>query len=130
MQLKGANNSYPNVTEHLIKPHEILLQPGTYSVIWIKSQIYTEHKVTGILQPLQHLEANEELIICPSMVSSKHHHYMVQIHNFQDHPHTPETETHVVNISTLNLEQRKYIQPIDPAPIRHLLDNNHEDALQ
>ena len=48
---------------------------------------------------------------------------MVQINNFQDHPYTLKRKTHIANFSILTPEQMKYIQPIDPLPIRHLLDN-------
>ena len=54
---------------------------------------------------------------------------MVQILNFQDHPLTLKKATHIVNFSILTPEQTNYIQPIDPAPAKDLLDNNHENAL-
>ena len=49
MQLKDAKKSYPNSTETLVNTHDIKLQPGKQSVIWIKTQIYKEHEVTEIL---------------------------------------------------------------------------------
>ena len=55
---------------------------------------------------------------------------MVQINNNQDHPHTTKRETHIANLSILTPEQMKYIQSTDPAPIRHVLDNNHDKALK
>ena len=83
-----------------------------------------------MLKASQHIENNEQLIICPSILSSKNKHYMVQINNFQDHPYTLKRTTHIANFSILTREQMKNIQPIDQAPIRLMLDNNHAVALQ
>ena len=55
---------------------------------------------------------------------------MVQINNFQDHPYTHKRATNIANVSKFTPEQMKYIQPIDPAPMKHLLDNKHDEALQ
>ena len=63
-------------------------------------------------------------------MSKKNHHYMVQINNFQDYPYTLDRTTHIANYSIVTPEQMNYIQSIDPASIGHLLDNNHDDALQ
>ena len=71
MQQKEAKNSYPIITELLINSQEIILQPWKQSGIWIKSQMYKEHGVTGLLQPSQHTETIEELIFSPSIIYSK-----------------------------------------------------------
>ena len=86
MLLKNANTSCPKTTEVLFNLHEILFQPGKHSVIWIKSQIYKEHKVTGTLQPSLHIENDEEIFIYPCIIYSRNHHYMLLINNFQDKP--------------------------------------------
>ena len=114
----------------MINPYANVLQPGKQSVIWIKSHLYENHEVTGVLQPTQHIETNEKLIICPSIISSKNNQYKVQINNFQDHPYTIKRATHIANFSILTTEQMIYTQPIDPALIRHLLDSKNDDAVQ
>ena len=81
MQLKDADTSYPNINEFLLNPHEIVLQPGKQTIIWVKPQIYKELEVTRILQPPQHIENNDEIIICPAKKSNKN-----RICKFQDHP--------------------------------------------
>ena len=55
---------------------------------------------------------------------------MVQINNFQDHPYTLKRAIHRANSSIPTPNQMKHIQPIDPAPIRRLLHNNHDNVLQ
>ena len=97
-QLKDANNSYPGFIETLLNPpHDNLLQIGKQALTWVKSQRYKVHEVTGILQPSQQIENNDELIICPAILSSKNHHLMVQINNFQDHPNTLKKTTYIKN---------------------------------
>ena len=54
---------------------------------------------------------------------------MVQISNFLDHPYTLKKGTHMANFSILTPEQTKHIRPINPISVRHLLSNNHDDAI-
>ena len=130
LQLGGANNSYPKVTELLLNPHEILLQPGKQIIDWVKSKIDSEREVNGTLQPTLYIQSNHELNICPATKSRKNHQYILQLNNFRNYPYTLRKATHLANLSILTPDQTKYIQPIDPAPVRHILDNNHDDALQ
>ena len=53
---------------------------------------------------------------------------MVQISIFLDHPYTLNKGTHITNFSTLTPEQTKHIRPVNPTSVRHLLNNNHDDA--
>ena len=54
---------------------------------------------------------------------------MVQISNFLDRPYTLKKGTHIPNILILTPEQTKHIRPVNPTPVRHLLNNNHDDAI-
>ena len=54
---------------------------------------------------------------------------MVQINNFLDHPYTLKKGTHMANFSILTPEQTKQIQPVNPTSVRHLLNNNHDEAI-
>ena len=54
---------------------------------------------------------------------------MVQISNFLDHPYTLRKGTHIANFSILTPEQTKNIRPVNPTSVRHLLNNNHNDAI-
>ena len=53
---------------------------------------------------------------------------MVQSSNFLDHPHTPKKGTHIAKFSILNTERTKQIRPVNPNSVRHLLNNNQDDA--
>ena len=48
-KLKHADNTYCIFNELLLKPTDNLIQPGKPTVIFIKSQAYTENEVTGII---------------------------------------------------------------------------------
>ena len=54
---------------------------------------------------------------------------MVQKSNFLDHPYTLKKGTHIANFSILTPEQTKHIRPVNPTSVRHLLNNNHDDAI-
>ena len=55
---------------------------------------------------------------------------MIRTTNFLDHPYTLKKGTHIANFSILTLEQRKHIRPFNLTSVRHLLNNNHDDAIQ
>ena len=126
--MKNEDQTYPNVIEPILNPVETILQPGKRTTIWVKSQIYTDNEATGIIQPSPLLENDEDLLICPALSSTQNKH-MVQISNFLDHPYTLKKGTHIANFSILTPEQTKHIRPVNPTSVRHLLNNNHDDAI-
>ena len=129
MQLTNEDRTYPNVIEPILNPVETTLQPGKRTTIWVKSQIYTDNEATGRIQPSLLLENDEDLLICPALSSTQNNKQMVQISNFLDHPYTLEKGTHIANFSILTPEQTKHIRPVNPTSVRHLLNNNHDDAV-
>ena len=94
MQLKNEDRTYPNVIERILNPVETTLQPGKRTTIWVKSQIYTDNKATGIIQPSPLLENDEDLLICPALSSTQNNKHMVQVSDFLDHPYTLKKGTH------------------------------------
>ena len=128
MQLKNEERTYPNVIEPILNPAETILQPGKKTTIWINSHIYTDNEATGIIQPSPLLENDEDLLICPAILSTLNNKHMVQISNFLDHSYTLKKATHMANFSILTPEQTKHIRPVNPTSVRHLLNNNHDDA--
>ena len=129
MQLKNENRTYPNVIEPILSPVDTILQPGKRTTVWVTSQIYTENEAAGIIQPSPLLENDEDLLICPAVSSTQNNKHMVQISNFLDHPYTLKKGTHMANFSILTPEQTKHIRPVNPTSVRHLLNNNHDDAI-
>ena len=129
IQLKNENRTYPNVIEPILNPVDTMLQPGKRTTIWVKSQFYIVNKATGIIQPSPLLENDEDLLICPAISSTQNNKHMVQISNFLGHPYTLKKGTHIANFSILTPEQTKHIRPVNPTSVRHLLNNNHNDAI-
>ena len=129
MQLTNEDRTYPNVIEPILNPVDTIVQPGKITTISVKSQIYTENEATGIIQPSPLLENDEDLLIFSAISSTQNTKHMVQIINFLDQPYTLRKEIHMANFSILTLEQTKHIRPVNPTSVRHLLINNHEDAI-
>ena len=129
MQLKNEDRTYPNNIEPILNPVKTIMQPIKRTTNWVKSQIYTENEATGIIQPSPLLENDEDLFICPAISSTQNNKHMVQISNFPDHPYTLKKGTHMENFSILTPEQTKHIRPVNPTSVRHLLNNNHDDAV-
>ena len=129
MQLKNEDRTYRNVIEPILNPVDTILQPGKRTTIWVKPQIYTENEATGIIQSSRVLENNEDLLICPALSSTQKNKHMVQISNFLDHLYTLKKGMHMANFSKLTPEQTKHIRPVNPTSLRHLLNNNHDDAI-
>ena len=105
------------------------MQPGKRTIFWVKSQIYTDKEATGLNQPSPFLENNEDLLICSALSSTQSNEHMFQIGNFLDHPYNPKKGMNITNFSILTPEQTKHIRPVNPTSVRHLLINNHEDAI-
>ena len=129
MQLKNEDRTYPNVIELILNPVDTILQPGKRTTIWVKSQIYTENEGTGIIQPSPVLENDKDLLVCPAISSTQNNKHMVQFNNFLDHLYTLKKITHMANFSILTPKQTKHIRPVNPTSVRHLLNNNHDDAI-
>ena len=129
MQLKNEDRTYPNVIEPILNPVETILQRGKRTTIWLKSQIYTDNELTGILQPSPFLENDEDLLICPALSSTQNNKHLLQISNFLDHPYTLKKGTHVANFSILTPEQTKHIRSVNSISVRHLLNIDHDDAI-
>ena len=129
MQLKNEDRTYPNVIEPILNPVDTILQPKKRTTIWVKPQIYTKNEATGIIQPSPILQNDEDLLICPALSSNQNNKHMVQNSNFLDDPYTLKKRAHMANFSILTPEQTKHSQPVNPTLDRHLLNNNHDDAI-
>ena len=129
MQLKNEDRTYPNVIEPILNPVDTILQPGKRTRSWVKSQIYTENEATEIIQPSPLLENDEDLLICPAISSTQNNKHMAKISIFLDHPYTFKKGTHIAIFSILSPEQTKHIRSVNPTSVRHLLNNNHDDAI-
>ena len=55
---------------------------------------------------------------------------MVQISNFRDHTYKLKQRTLIANFWIFTPEQTKHIRPVNPTSVKHLLNNNNDDAIQ
>ena len=99
------------------------------TLIYIKSQVYTENEVTGSLKPSAHLENCDDLMTCAALTTTQKRQNTVLIKNFLQHPYTLKKVCHIATSSLRTLKQAKYIEPVNPAPMRNLLDTNHVDFI-
>ena len=113
LQLKNEERTYPNVIEPILSPVDNILQPGKRTTIWVKSQFFTDNEATEIIQPLPFLENDEDLLICPAILSTQNNKRLVQISNYLNHPHTLKKGTHMANFSILTPEQTKHIRAVN-----------------
>ena len=67
MQLKTADHKYSNVMEPIANPCEFTVPPNDRVTIQTHSQIYSEHNVTGILQPSETLHEERYVTFCPGI---------------------------------------------------------------
>ena len=107
-----------------------MIHPRKQTVYYIKSHVYTENEIRGIKQPSPDLEDNDDLIICTELRTTKNRLFTVLINNFMEQLYTLKTGSQIAIFSILTPEQAKYIKPINAAPLRHLLETNHDDAIQ
>ena len=121
---------YSVVQKIMLNPKGKVIQPEKQTEMYIKSQVYKEIELIGILQPSLELEDNDDLIICPALTTTQIIQYTVLFDNFLNYPYTLKKGCHHATFSRLTPEQAKYIKPINPTPLRHLSKANHDDAIR
>ena len=129
MQLKTADHKYSNVLEPILNPDDITIPPNDRTLVEIKSQIYNENTVTGVLQPSDLLHEEGDITFCAAIVTLTNGNVNVHINNFTDQPYKLKKGLHIANFSVLTPEQMKHVKPIDPVSTWHLLNENEEDAI-
>ena len=129
MQLKTADHKYSNVLEPILNPDDVTIPPNDRTLVEIKSQIYNENSVTGVLQPSDLLHEESDITFCAAIVTLTNGNVSVHINNFSDQPYKLKKGLHIANFSVLTPEQMKHVKPIDPVSTWHLLNENEEDAI-
>ena len=115
MQLKTADHKYSNVLEPILNPDDITIPPNDRTLVEIKSQIYKENTVTGVLQPSDLLHEERDITFCAAIVTLTNGNVNVHINNFTDQPYKLKKGLHIANFSVLTPEQMKHVEPIDPS---------------
>ena len=69
MQLKTSDHKYSNVLEPILNPDDVTIPPSDRTLVEIKSQIYNENTVTGVLQPHDPLHEEDDITFCATIVT-------------------------------------------------------------
>ena len=125
MQLKTADHRYTNVMEPICAREDITNPPNDRQ---IRSHLYYDTNVTGILQPSNDLAEDGDTTFCADLVTLIQVQVAIHVNNFTDQPYTLKRGSHIANFSVLTPEQMKYVKPIDPVTTWHLLQENSENA--
>ena len=129
MQLKTADHKYSNVMEPILNPEDLTIPPNGRTIIPIQSQIYAENAVTGILQPSDLLNEENDITFCAAIVTLDEGTTKIHVNNFTDQPFKLKKGMHIANFSVMTPEQMKHVRPIDPVSTWHLLNENEGDAV-
>ena len=113
MQLNHADNTYSNISEPLLNPIDILIQPRK-QITSLRRKRSNRHN-----QPSPNLEDNDDLIICPVLATTQNRKFTVLINSFTQHPYTLKKGCHIAIFSILTPEQTKYIKPVNSAPLHY-----------
>ena len=105
MQLKTADHKYSNVMEPILNPEDVTIPPNDRTIILIQSQIYAEIAVTGILQPSELLNEENDITFCAAIITLDEGTTRIHVNNFTDHPYKLKKGMHIENFSVMSPEQ-------------------------
>ena len=94
----------------------------------MNSQLYSNTVVTGIIQPSNAITEDGDFAFCAALVTLTQGQLAFLVNNFTDHSYTLKRGSHISNSSVLTPEQRKFVEPVDPATTWHLLQDSPENA--
>ena len=129
MQLKTADHKYSSVMEPILSPEDAMIPPIDRTNIPIQCQIYAENAVTGILQPSELLNEENDITFCAAIVTLQEETTRIHVNKFTDQPYKLKKGMHIANFSVMTPEQMEHVRPIDPVSTWHLLNENEEDAI-
>ena len=129
MQLKTADHKYANVMEPILNPEDVMIPPNDRTIISIQSRNYAENVVTGILQPSEPLNEENDITFCAAIITLDEGTTRIHVNNFTDQHYKLKKGMHIANVSVMTPEQMKHVRPIDQVSTWHLLNENEEVAV-
>ena len=97
MQLKTADHKYSNVMELILNPEDIMIPPNDRTIISIQSRSYAENAVTGILQPSEPLNEENDITFCAAIITLDEGTTRIHVKNFTDQPYKLKKGMHIAN---------------------------------
>ena len=113
----------------ILNPDDLTIPPNDRILVEIKSQIYNENTVRGVLQPCDLFHEENDINFSAAILTLTYGTASVHINNFTDQPCKLKRGLHIANFSVLTLQQMKHVKPIDPVSTWHLLNENEDDAI-
>ena len=113
MQLKTADHKNSNVMEPILNPDNVMIPSNDGTIVPIQSQIYAENAVTGILQPSELLNEENDIKFCAAKVTLTKGTTRIHVKNFSDQSYKLKKGIHIANFSVMTPEQMKHVRPID-----------------
>ena len=123
MQLKPDTQTAIRQATPLFAENTYTLQPGETLAIASRMPHLMDHNATGIVTPSQRYENHDSIFITASLSTVNNNAIGYQIINFSELPHTITMDTHLADFKILTPEQIKHIQPVDPALLSFMIQN-------
>ena len=121
MQLKPDTQTAIRQATPLFAENTYTLQPGETLAIASKMPHLMDHDATGIVTPSQQFENHDSIFITSSLSTVNNNAIGYQIINFSELPYTITFDTHLADFKILTPEQIKHIQPVDPAVLSFMI---------
>ena len=121
MQLKPDTQTAIRQATPLFAENTYTLQPGETLAIASKMPHLMDHNATGIVTPSQQFENHDSIFITSSLSTVNNNAIGYQIINFSELPYTITLDTHLADFKILTPEQIKHIQPVDPAVLSFMI---------
>ena len=99
MHLKTADHKYSIVWEPVVNPEDVTIPPKDHTNI--KSQIYAENAVTGILQTSDLLHEEGDVPFCAAIVTLHKGTMRIHVNNFTDQPYKFKNGLHIAKFSVM-----------------------------
>ena len=128
MQLKTADHKYSNDMKSILNPEDTTIPPNDRTTNTVKSQIYPENIVTGVLQRSDLSNEGGDITFCATIGTLSEGTTSFHINNFTDQPYKLKKWLHLTNFSVLTPEQMRLVEPIDTVSSWQLLNESEENA--
>ena len=124
MQLRPETQTSIRQATPLFAENTYTLQPGETLAVVSKMPHLMDHDATGIVTPSQQFENHDSIFITASLSTVNNNAIGIQIINFSELPHTITLDTHLADFKILTPEQIKHIQPVDPALLSFIIQQD------
>ena len=90
--------------EPILNPEDVMIPPNDRTIIPIQSQIYAENAVTGILQPSELLNEENEITVWTAIILLNEGTTRIHFNIFTDQPYKLKKGMHIANFSVMTVE--------------------------